>query len=104
MTENILAWLEANQNADLEKFLANLKIVCFTTKYNENEINIELPGGLNFEWAKITNHGETLAQYKRIKPLCEGFLERVKLMFELHNGDTNTHLQELIAEKKAENQ
>ena len=38
--ENVVAWIEENQNQDLSQFLANLDICCYSTKYNEDIICI----------------------------------------------------------------
>ena len=97
LAENIVSWIEENQNEDLSKFLSNLDICCYSTKYNEDEICIQPYGenGWNFEIAQLfPNLRRTLAQYNRTKPFTKGFLERVELLFKLHKGQTNEQLKE----------
>lgn len=96
-TENIVAWIEENQNQDLSQFLANLDICCYSTKYNEDIICIQPngPRGVNFEIASVfSNLDRTLSQYNRTKLFTKGFLERVELLFKLHKGQTNEQLKE----------
>lgn len=96
-TENIVAWIEENQNQDLSQFLANLDICCYSTKYNEDIICIQPngPRGVNFEIASVfSNLDRTLSQYNRTKLFTKGFLERVELLFKLHKGQTNEQLKD----------
>ena len=99
LAENIVAWIEENQNQDLSKFLSNLDICCYSTKYNEDEICIQPDGenGWNFEIAQLfPNLRRTLAQYNRTKPFTKGFLERVELLFKIHKGQTNEQLKHIL--------
>ena len=99
LAENIVSWIEENQNEDLSKFLSNLDICCYSTKYNEDEICIQPDGenGWNFEIAQLfPNLRRTLAQYNRTKPFTKGFLERVELLFKIHKGQTNEQLKHIL--------
>lgn len=99
LAENIVSWIEENQNQDLSKFLSNLDICCYSTKYNEDIICIQPNGenGWNFEIAQLfPNLRRTLAQYNRTKPFTKGFLKRVELLFKIHNGQTNEQLKHIL--------
>ena len=103
--EEIVAWIEENQNQDLSQFLANLDICCYSTKYNEDIICIQPNGenGWNFEIAQLfSNLNRTLAQYNRTKGFTRGFLERVELLFKLHKGQTNEQLKHILRTESEE--
>ena len=103
--ENVTAWIEENQNQDLSKFLSNLDICCYSTKYNEDIICIQPNGenGWNFEIAQLfSNLNRTLAQYNRTKGFTRGFLERVELLFKLHKGQTNEQLKHILRTESEE--
>ena len=97
--EDIVAWIEENQREDLPKFLSNLDICCYSTKYNEDLICIQPngPKGVNFEIASVFSHSDKiLSQYNRTKDFTRGFLERVELLFKIHKGQTNDQLKYIL--------
>lgn len=103
--EKIVAWIEENQNEDLPRFLSNLDICCYSTKYNEDLICIEPngPHGVNFEIAQLFSYlNRTLAQYNRTKDFTRGFLERVELLFKIHKGQTNDQLKDILRTESGE--
>lgn len=103
--ENIVAWIEENQNEDLPKFLSNLDICCYSTKYNEDIICIQPngPHGANFEIAQLfSNLDRTLAQYNRTKPFAKVLLQRIELLFKIHKGQTNEQLKNILKKENEE--
>ena len=97
MLKEILDWMKANiKYLGADKFLAEVHVVCFETKYNECKINLKLPQGWNFDFAEINMGKMSLAEYNELRPFFRGFIERVELMSKLHQGQTNEQIKQLL--------